>query len=216
MRKAKIAGVYLAAGTSERMDRDKLLLPFGGECLGSNALKAALHSKLDHIFVVTKPGDPLAWLSPSFFLRPYAEKWSHVPCRHHSEGQAGSLRCGLQRAEAFDADGAMILLADQPFITGDVIDELLSLFRKKPFLYFVASCYEDIPRPPVLFSKKVFPVLMKLRGDEGARQIIRNKGRNAGKLKSYSNPLYFMDVDTPADYDLARCHAAKMNEEEGR
>lgn len=58
----KTAAIYLAAGTSRRMGTDKRSLFLNGVSLGSMALKNALLSELDHIFVITGKRDPLHWL----------------------------------------------------------------------------------------------------------------------------------------------------------
>ena len=63
----KTAAIYLAAGTSRRMGTDKRSLFLNGVSLGSIALKNALLSELDHIFVITRKGDSLHWLSDFFF-----------------------------------------------------------------------------------------------------------------------------------------------------
>lgn len=63
----KTAAIYLAAGTSRRMGTDKRSLVLNGVSLGSMALKNALLSKLDHIFVITGKGRSTA-LAFGFFL----------------------------------------------------------------------------------------------------------------------------------------------------
>lgn len=63
----KTAAIYLAAGTSRRMGTDKRSLFLNGVSLGSIALKNTLLSKLDHIFIITRKGDSLHWLSAFSF-----------------------------------------------------------------------------------------------------------------------------------------------------
>jgi len=64
-----IVAVYLAAGASKRMGRNKLLLPLGNGCLGSKALRKAVSSKVNHTIVVTKKGDILSGLTLFFFQK---------------------------------------------------------------------------------------------------------------------------------------------------
>ena len=45
----KIAGVYLAAGSSSRMGSNKLQLPVGTKTLGSLAVQTALQTSLHRI-----------------------------------------------------------------------------------------------------------------------------------------------------------------------
>ena len=204
MNMPKIVGIYLAAGKSERMGFNKLSLPLGKEKLGSRALKTALHSTLDHIIVVTREDDLLEWVHPSLFLAPYAQRWSHLPCAESVQGQSSSIRGGIKKAIDLQADGAMIILADQPFLSRDIMDDILFLFREGQSYGFVAASYKEIPRPPILFSEREFRRLMKLQGDEGARKWLRTSGGFHGLIKEYTDYESFIDVDTKEEYWLIK------------
>ena len=58
----KIAGVYLAAGSSSRMGSNKLQLPVGTKTLGSLAVQTALQTSLHRIYIITKETDDTSWL----------------------------------------------------------------------------------------------------------------------------------------------------------
>lgn len=204
MKIPKIVGIYLAAGKSERMGSDKLSLPLGDGKLGSRALKTALHSKLDHIFVVTREDDLLEWIHPSLFLAPYVQRWSHLPCAESMQGQSSSLKCGIKKAINSQADGAMVILADQPFLSKDIINEILVLFGEGKSYDFVAASHKEIMRPPVLFSERQFWRLMKLEGDEGARKWLRKSGHHHGVMKEYTDYKSFIDIDTREEYRLVK------------
>jgi molybdenum cofactor cytidylyltransferase len=192
-------GIYLAAGKSARMGMDKLTLPFAGTCLGSVALKAALRSHLHHVIVVTKEGDPLDWIAPELFM---SKKWSTVSCRHSSYGQAHSLICGLKQAIQLQAKAVIVLLADQPFVTETMMNELLFHYKVHPTPY-ITFTNQGIPRPPTLFSAKTFSDLLQLTGDEGARKLIRERWQGKGRILEYEDTDIFFDIDTKEDYLLA-------------
>jgi molybdenum cofactor cytidylyltransferase len=63
----------------------------------------------------------------------------------------------------------------------------------------VAPFYRGRPYHPIIFSKLLFPELMKARGDEGGRRILL---AYKGLIKEVSFPpgLWFQDLDTPQDY----------------
>ncbi|MFC3885744.1 nucleotidyltransferase family protein [Bacillus songklensis] len=204
MNEAKIIGIYLAAGKSRRMGSNKLFLPLGDDRLGSRALKTALQSSLDHIVVITRQDDFLEWVHPSLFLEPFNKRWSYLPCPKAEQGQSLSLKCGIQKAQSLQADGIIILLADQPFISKEMLDELISLFNDKRSYDFVAASYNDIPRPPILFSKNQFSHLLKLKGDEGARRLLRKSGCHHGLMKHYDDYANFIDIDTREEYELVK------------
>jgi molybdenum cofactor cytidylyltransferase len=198
-----IIGIYLAAGQSKRMNCDKLLLPFAGVPLGSIALCTALKSQLDHIVIVTSTKD-LPWITPSLSSPAQQQKWSHIPCKESYKGQSYSLRCGLQVAKASKAEAIMILLADQPFISKEMIDQLLTYYKNHKHFSFIASGYQGIPLPPILFSYSFFPFLSKLQGDEGARQLLRKKSPFTGKVIEFKDAKNFYDIDTEEEYRRLR------------
>lgn len=200
--KKKIIGIYLAAGKSERFGKNKLHQPVGTTLLGSLALSAAIQSQLDKIVVVTNKEDKLIWISPSN-MSCYKNRWLHVACPYTSLGQAFSLKCGLSYAKKLKAEAVVILLADQPFIYKDMIDQLIIRYKelktKNVPAHFVASTISGIPRPPILMTESMFNDMDRLQGDKGARHLIRDK-KWSGNYIQYKNPLPFFDVDTAEDY----------------
>ncbi|GIP40841.1 xanthine dehydrogenase accessory protein PucB [Paenibacillus sp. J31TS4] len=197
MKRNNIVGIYLAAGRSTRMGTDKLRLPLGPMSLGNHALAAALSSELDSVVVVSN-GAAADWIDSAFYKEPYCRKWSLVPCLEAHMGQAHSLRCGIQAAQERNAGAAVILLADQPLVTQEMITELLNRYQTNASLGFVASRYDGLARPPVLFAQRMFPELMQLTRDQGARQLIRRDP--SGSFVDFASPGLFLDVDSAEDY----------------
>lgn len=187
------------------MGCDKLSLPFGEMCLGNVALQAALQSKLDGVLFVTRSSDPPTWLSPSLLARPFWGKWVHIPCRNAGRGQAYSLRCGIYAAQALQAEAIIVLLADQPLITPEMIDRLIVCYQNSVQEYeridYVASSFKGMARPPLLFSHRVFPLLLRLRGDEGARRLLRKDSSLKGRTIEYNDASLFCDIDTVEEYN---------------
>lgn len=186
------------------MGSSKLDLSLGRSYLGSWALQTALSSKLKRIIVVANPeGD--SW------LKPFEEKEDSlriVWCPFSHLGQSESLKCGLQYMNS-DEQSFMILLADQPFITKSMIDLLVDTYqqdsRVKP-IDFVASRFQDVPRPPVIFNSSLLPFFELLEGDIGARKFLQASGPYRGKYIDFDDPWLFTDIDTPADYQMALKH----------
>ncbi len=193
----------MAAGQSRRMGQPKLCLPVEGNPLGSMALDAAVASSLDGIAVVTRADDPMDWIPSRMTADPYRRRWIQVPCESSPLGMAESLKCGLRAAHCRNATAVLVLLADQPFVSSDMIDALIAQYRDgvQANKAYIAAEYEGIVRPPVLFGSGMFAKLLRLEGDAGARNLIQGEGRERGLAIGWHDAACFLDIDTRDDYD---------------
>jgi molybdenum cofactor cytidylyltransferase len=192
----KIVGIYLAAGKSTRMGKNKLLLPLGSQTVGEYALHTALDSSLHHIVVVARDDDPSLKHWKSFLT----EKMTVVSCTDSVKGLSHSLNYGMQVANSLNPDGVMILLADQPFIHKKMINQLIDAFTDKRTVY-IASCFKDIIRPPLLLGKSLFPLFKLLKRDEGVKKLLIDNPSIQGKIIHYESEEPFIDIDTIEEYE---------------
>lgn len=205
----KVTAVFLAAGKSRRMGKNKLNLPLGRSTIGSVSLWAAFESNLEHILVVTRQDDSLEWMDRSFFQQPFRANWSQVRCNDAEKGQGHSLKCGVQAALNRQPNAIMVLLADQPFLSAKIISELISYGerfadqRGTHDLAYIAASFQNIPRPPVLFFHRFCQKLLKLSGDEGARRLLKNASTLKGLLVEMTDEKVLFDIDTIEDYRAA-------------
>lgn len=91
----------------------------------------------------------------------------------------------------------VILLCDQPFVSAALVHQLIEVYQRtgKPI---VASEYANTVGVPALFSHVLFPVLMTLPADRGARYVIQNRVQSVARVPF---PLGAIDIDTPSDYE---------------
>lgn len=194
LRAHNIAAVLLAAGTSSRMGgRHKLRLPLGdGRTVFEHALEQALSWVPAQLIVVLQPG------SEDLIACATSTGAGVVTNGDYASGMSTSLKAGILALRP-DVDAALILLGDEPFVERSIIETLVGAYERegKPITIPV---YGDIPGPPTLFSRSVFPELLALTGDEGGRQVVRkDPGRVARVvLPAESAPP---DLDTPEDYE---------------
>ena len=106
----------------------------------------------------------------------------------------------LHKMPVMEATAVMILLADQPLITTEMINELLLCFQTNSNIGFVACSYDGLARPPVIFARRMLPDLLQLQGDQGARHVIRKE--KSGIHIDFAIPDLFIDVDTTEDYSI--------------
>lgn len=118
--------------------------------------------------------------------------------KNWSEGMASSVRCGLNTLMhiAPVVDSAIIMVCDQPFVTSSLLNQLIVTQRQtgKPI---VSSKYETAIGPPALFYKTVFPELLQLKGDAGARKIIEQRRTDVTTVPFDKG---IIDIDTEDDY----------------
>lgn len=195
-----VAGLVLAAGASRRMGRPKQLLPLAGRPLLQHVLDAAAGSRLGEIVVVL--GHEAEAVAAAVRLPARARV---VRNPEYAEGQSTSLRRGLV-ATAEDAVAVAVLLGDQPEITSDVIDAVVAAFEEggaraaRP----VWRDAEGRARPghPVVLGRELWPTLMELDGDRGARELFAGQPQWLREVAMAGVPP--ADVDDDEDYRRAR------------
>lgn len=135
-------------------------------------------------------------------------------CSETDHGQSASLKAGVNAAIGLGADAVVVMLADQPFVTVRLLNWMIERFVISPDSAFVAVS----KMPPVLFSKTVFPELLQLQGDRGARELLNGKWEELGTFLSFSEEFFKQDIDTVEEYeffrrwevcegDLKKCHS---------
>lgn len=179
--------VLLAAGQSKRFgDRNKLELEFLGKPVGLHVVTALENMPFRERIVVTD-GCSLDFAGRDFTV-------VHNP--DAATGMGGSVRLGVQCARQLDAAAVLIALADMPRVTSSHIYHLLDAADGDEAV--VASSDGVQPRPPALFGRGRFNFLMGLKGDMGARELVR-----AGK-HVVTTPAELIDIDTPEDLEKLR------------
>jgi molybdenum cofactor cytidylyltransferase len=116
------------------------------------------------------------------------------------EGQAGSVRAGIAALPP-SVEAVLIALGDQPLLAPSIIPALLAARRTSPKA-IVAPRYRDGQGNPVLFKREMFPELMELEGDLGARRILQREPERVEWVE-LDMPMP-PDVDTPDDYEKIR------------
>ena len=190
-----VEGIILAAGLSKRMGLSKTLIAIEGDTLIGRVMTASLEAGLHRVVLVTNSSNCRAVHTVAASA---GSRLSIVVNPHPDEGMSSSINTGLA-ALSPDAVGVMILLGDQPRITAETIDRLLSIFRSDIGKIVVPTVYGR-RTTPVIFPAHLFPELMATTGDVGGREVLK---RNPDKVfwVEMGSGYDDTDLDTPEDLD---------------
>jgi len=180
--------IVLAAGASTRFGSPKQLVRLNGRPLLHLAVSRAVEVAGQSVTVVL--GANAADLAPLLRHTPAAV----VVNRDWTEGLGSSVRAGVARVPAA-ADAALLMLADQPAVTAEDLRRLIATWRRQPRC-IVAAHYAGTLGVPAIFPREDFAALAGLRGDTGARALLKRGGERVVRLALQSAAI---DIDTPED-----------------
>ncbi len=190
-----VDAVILAAGGANRFGRPKLLLPMPGpsaEPLIVHVVREVLASPVHRVLVVLGAGAAAIREALSGFPVTLVEneRWP--------EGMSTSVQAGLA-AVCPDASAVLFVLGDQPELRARHIHALLQAFVRTPADILFPS-FGGQRGNPVLFSRRTFPDLHALRGDQGGRALIAS-GRYPTLAVEMDDAGILIDIDTPEDWE---------------
>lgn len=183
-------GIVLAAGRAERFGAVKQLAEFRSRPLVAHAMRLAEQVVGNRTVLVagnewpavTSAAGPLAG-----FL---------VINEQFRRGLGTSIAAGV-RAVADCASGVMLLLADQPLIDAPYLCHMVGTWQRDQDR-IVASEYNGVVGPPVIFPARFFDDLCALDGDSGARKVIE---ANAASLILLHCANAAVDIDRQEDLE---------------
>ena len=183
-----VCACVLAAGTSTRFGETKLVQDLHGKPLVQHALLASQGACEGRVTLVVGHDEAAVIAATSGHS-------DNVIVNHdHQQGIGTSISAGV--GECRDgADAILIVLADQPLVTSAHLSELIDHWSGADD-EIIASTFDGVVGPPILFPKKAFDALCELNGDTGAKKILSN---NEFHVRSIDFPPAGMDVDTPDD-----------------
>lgn len=177
----------LAAGLSSRYGKPKQLATIRGKSLIQNAVDIANGSSSDYVYVVL--GNKSSEIMENLRLG----RAEVLLNKNYRNGLSSSLRTSIRNLP-LDCTEVVLMVADQPFLLSKHIDRLINAIRRKK-APLASLAFEGEPRNPALFTRRLFPILMKVKGDKGAREVVREH-RSEAALINIGDPFVFVDVDT--------------------
>ncbi|CAM3821065.1 nucleotidyltransferase family protein [Serratia silvae] len=179
--------VITAAGRGERFiqaggNGNKLNALLQGKTVFEHTLQQALASGLP-VQVVTRPENLLVQQVCAAH---------QVPCTLLASGGLGeSIATGV--AATANWDGWLIHLADMPFVSPQIFVQVAAALRQHSI---VRPSFQEQPGHPVGFTAILRKQLCVLRGDNGARELLRSHGQVY--LLHLDQPGIVQDIDLPS------------------
>ena len=189
----RVAAVVLAAGKSQRMGRNKLLLKLGGITVLERVLSSIEASRVEEVFVVLghRPED----------LRPIVDAHAAeaVSNPDYEEGMTTSFQAGLSRVSV---DAAFLCLGDQAVLDPVLMNKMVDALEADPEALIVSPVHEGKKGHPVLFRNTLFPEIMSLEQGKTLKDIVEGHGDHHPEVEG--DIWCTLDMDTPEDYERIR------------
>ena len=194
-----IWAIVLAAGESRRMGTQKLLLPFGDATVIESVVLTALASRVDRVLVVlgADKGDVREELEPLGI--------DLVVNENFAEGMLSSVQAGF-RALPADAEAAVVMLGDQPFLPARVVDAVVDAFQRSG-KGIVVPTFQGRRGHPVLIGLKYRDEVLALDPADGLRRLMHAHPEDIFEAE-VEDANILRDMDVPEDYanELQRRH----------
>ena len=184
--------IILAAGASRRLGQPKQLALIAGETLLARTIRVVSESASDPILVVVGAHrESILSTLDLNIVQP-------VMNRDWEQGIASSIRAGVQTLLQHCPGAAAVLLVvcDQPRLTREHLRTLVEAYEQSGQAAIAASHYAGNPGIPAIFPSSQFANLLALRGDVGARCLLRDQSCPMIAVDFDGGEI---DIDTPSN-----------------
>ena len=186
-----LSAILLAAGKSQRMGKLKQLMSFGKSTILEQAIDNLLSSAVDETIVVV--GHEAEEIEKTIATKPVKIMFNP----NYGEGMSTSIIAGLILVDP-RAQAVMLALGDQPLVDSQTINHLIAEFSNHDKGIAVPT-YKGKRGHPVILAIKYKAELLELKGDIGAREIIKNHPEDILEVAVASESV-IADIDTTDDY----------------
>jgi molybdenum cofactor cytidylyltransferase len=186
-----ICAIVLAAGKSERMGSQKLLLPYGNLTIIETVIDNILQAGIEHILVVLGADGPE--ILKAIEGKPVQTCFND----RYAEGMHTSVVCGFRNLPE-NARAATLFLGDQPFIPSEAIRRVILSWKESGNGIIIPTCHGRRGHP-TLFDLKMKEQILQLDPATGLRSVFTAFPEEI--LEAEINfPAILRDIDTKIDY----------------
>jgi CTP:molybdopterin cytidylyltransferase MocA len=189
----KIVAVVLAAGEGRRIGGPKALLRIGAETFAARACARLDRPSVQAVVVVL--GHEAERVRREAGLPPAVGVV--VNARYRETGMLGSVRCGLDAAEAQGADALLLHPVDHPLTAVETVDAVVAALRGGARI--AVPSHGGRRGHPGGFAAAAWPALREAPAAEGARAVLAAHPEWIAHVPG--DPGCRAGIDTPADYE---------------
>jgi len=188
-----ITAILLAAGQSKRLkNENKLTKLFKGKPLINHILYSLIKSKVNKIIIVL--GFEHLKIKTKLLKN---KKINFVVNKNYKKGMSSSIKTGLKKLPK-NSKGFLIVLGDMPNITKTTINKIcLSIIRSDKEI--ILPKFKNKTGNPIGFKHSMIKNIYKIKGDKGAKNIIKKNNKKI-KFLNINSKSILTNLNTKRDF----------------
>ena len=188
-----ISAILLAAGQSKRIPKEnKLIKKFKGKTLINHILNQLIKSKVKKIIIVLGHEHSLVKKAVTKNI-----KILFILNKNYKSGIASSIKMGIKKVNKA-SKGFLIVQSDMPFIKKTHINKIhVSIVKKDNPVHLLK--FKNKIGNPIGFNSSVISKFKKIKGDVGAKFMVKRLKKDAAIIKVNSKKI-FKDLDRLTDF----------------
>ena len=188
-----ITAILLAAGQSKRLrDENKLTKLFKGKPLINHILFSLIKSKVNKIIIVL--GFEHLKIKTKLLK---SKKINFVINKNYRKGMSSSIKAGLKKIPK-NSKGFLIVLGDMPNITKTIINKIcLSITRSDKEI--ILPKFKNRTGNPIGFKHSMIKNIYKIKGDSGAKNIIKKNNKKI-KFLNINSKSILINLNTKSNF----------------
>jgi len=188
-----ITAILLAAGQSKRLkNENKLTKLFKGKPLINHILYSLIKSKVNKIIIVL--GFEHLKIKTKLLKN---KKINFVVNKNYKKGMSSSIKTGLKKLPK-NSKGFLIVLGDMPNITKTTINKIcLSIIRSDKEI--ILPKFKNKTGNPIGFKHSMIKNIYKIKGDRGAKNIIKKNNKKI-KFLNINSKSILINLNTKRNF----------------
>ena len=188
-----ITAILLAAGQSKRLrGENKLTKLFKGKPLINHILFSLIKSKVNKIIIVL--GFEHLKIKTKLLK---SKKINFAINKNYKKGMSSSIKTGLKKLPK-NSKGFLIVLGDMPNITKTTINKIcLSITRSDKEI--ILPKFKNRTGNPIGFKQSMIKNIYKIKGDRGAKNIIKKNNKKI-KFLNINSKSILINLNTKRNF----------------